>query len=86
MKNILLIITCLIALESYGQERKYLLLTDENISRLEKRIQNDEVFEDLWDEQYDEAKGLLKKDRLRASDGILLGFVYRVTGEEKFAA
>lgn len=86
MKNILLIIACfLITLHTFGQGRKYLLLTDENISRVENRIKNDQAFKDLWDGHYSDAKDLLKKDRLGARDCSLLGFVYRVTGEEKFA-
>lgn len=87
MKNIVLIvICCLITLQSFGQERKYLLLTDEHISRFENRIENDAVAKDIWDEHYSDAEDLLKRDRLRANDCVLLGFVYRVTGEEKFAS
>lgn len=87
MKKIaLIIVCCLWVLHSFGQERNYLLLTEENITLLEQRIKNDQVFEDLWDEQYNEAKDLLESDRLRAGDCILLGLVYRLTGEEKFAS
>lgn len=87
MKNILLIISCcLITLQSYGQERKYLLLTEDNITRLEERIKNDPVVDGIWQENYKEAKDLLKKDKLRSRDCQLLGLAYRMTGEEKFAS
>ena len=85
MKKIILILSCFLVLQSQAQERKYLLFTENNINRLENRIKNDPVFSDNWKEKYKEAKNLLKKDKLRSGDCQLLGLVYRVTGEEKFA-
>lgn len=83
MKSLVLFISCcLIALQSFGQERKYLLLTDEHISRFENRIENDPAAKNIWDEHYGDAKDLLKSDRMRANDYILLGFVYRGTKQD----
>ena len=82
----LFIAFCLAIITSYAQQRNYLLYTDENIERLKEHIKSNELIKKQWDEQYKKAKSLLKKDKLRSSDGLLLGLVFRMTGEEKFAS
>lgn len=69
-----------------SQERNYLLYTDANILKLKNQIKTDESIKDSWNKQYKIAKDLLKKDKLKSKEGLLLGLVYRVTGEEKFAS
>ncbi|MDO7171593.1 heparinase II/III family protein [Mariniflexile sp. AS56] len=87
MKNrLLLIICCLSVFGLFAQNRNYLLYTDDNIVRLKDQIKTDESIKSSWNEQYKKAKELLKKDKLKSTDGLLLGLVYRMTGEEKFAS
>lgn len=86
VKRILLVVFCLTVIAINAQERNYLLYTDENIERLNEQIKSNELIKNQWDTQYEKAKGLLKKDKLKATDGLLLGLVYRMTGEEKFAS
>lgn len=76
----------LICFSASGQQRNYLLYTDANVSKLKKQIDEDEAVEKKWNNQYKKAKELLKKDKLKSKDGLLLGLVYRMTGEEKFAS
>ena len=82
--KILLILFCLTLLTSYAQKRNYLLYTDENVSRLKEQIKSNDAIKNNWNTQYKKAKALLKKDKLKSTDGLLLGLVYRMTGEEKF--
>lgn len=84
-RTLLIVVSSLFVFISYGQKRNYLLYTDENISRLKEQVKTNELIENQWNEQYEKAKTLLKKDRLKSKDGLLLGLVYRMTGEEKFA-
>jgi hypothetical protein len=84
-KTISLIFCSFFVLITFAQQRKYLLYTDSNISKLKTQISTDTSIKERWDNQYKVAKKLLKKDRLKAKDGLLLGLVYRMTGEEKFA-
>ncbi|WP_158843869.1 heparinase II/III-family protein [Algibacter sp. L1A34] len=85
-KTIPFIICCLFVLTAMARERNYLLYTDSNISKLKNQISNDKSVKDHWNTQYKMAKDLLKKDKLKSKDGLLLGLVYRMTGEEKFAS
>lgn len=85
-RRILLIVFSLILTISYAQKRNYLLYTDENIARLKDQVKTNESLKSNWNEQYKNAKDLLKKDKLKSTDGLLLGLVYRMTGEEKFAS
>ncbi len=87
MKNrILLIICCLSVLNVFSQDRSYLLYTDSNIAKLKSQISTNESVKNNWNNQYKQAKDLLKKKKLSSKDGLLLGLVYRMTGEEKFAS
>lgn len=86
VKRILLVVFCLTIITINAQERNYLLYTDKNIEQLKEQIKSNELIKKQWSEQYKKAKGLLKKDKLRASDALLLGLVYRMTSEEKFAS
>ncbi|KQC29950.1 heparinase II/III family protein [Flagellimonas eckloniae] len=83
--RILLTICVFSVFVTNAQERKYLLYTNENISRLKEQIKNSESIKNQWNEQYKKAKSLLKKDKLKSGDCLLLGLVYRMTGDEKFA-
>lgn len=85
-KRLLLIICCLTVITTYSQERNYLLYTDANISKLKSQISTNKTIEDSWNEQYKKAKNLLKKEKLKSTDGLLLGLAYRMTGDEKFAS
>lgn len=84
-KGIFLVICCLSVFTLFSQKRDYLIYTDSNISKLKNQISTDKAVKDSWNEQYKKAKTLLKKERLKSKDGLLLGLVYRMTGEEKFA-
>ncbi|WP_117882450.1 heparinase II/III family protein [Aureibaculum luteum] len=84
-RGLLFVIFYILVFSLNAQTRNYLLYTDENISRLKDQIKTDESIEKNWDNQYKKAKKLLKKDRLKSTDGLLLGLVFRVTGEEKYA-
>lgn len=83
--RILLVICCLFVFTTYAQQRNYLLYTDENITRLKEQIKSNELIKTQWNEQYKKAKDLLKKDKLKSTDCLLLGLVYRMTGNEQFA-
>ena len=85
-KRTLIILFSAIITISYAQKRNYLLYTDDNIVRLKDQIKTSESIKSNWNEQYKKAKALLKKDKLKSTDGLLLGLVYRMTGEEKFAS
>lgn len=86
MKRIILVVFCLTVITINAQKRNYLLYTDENIERLNEQIKNNELIKNQWDTLYKKAKDLLKKEKLKSTDGLLLGLVYRMTGEEKFAS
>lgn len=85
VKRIILVVFCLTIITINAQERNYLLYTDENIERLKEQIESNDLIKNQWDEQYKKAKGLLKKAKVKSSECLLLGLVYRMTGEEKFA-
>ncbi|MBP0903860.1 heparinase II/III family protein [Mariniflexile gromovii] len=86
MKKFIIIFLCLATFHISAQKRNYLIYTDENIARLKDQIKTDETIKSDWNEQYKKAKELLKKDKLKSTDALLLGLVYRMTGEEKFAS
>ncbi|WP_372743963.1 heparinase II/III family protein [Lutibacter sp.] len=75
----------LICTAAISQQRDYLIYTEANVSKLKKQISEGKSIEESWKIQYRKAKELLKKDKLKSTDALLLGLIYRVTSEEKFA-
>jgi len=84
-KIVLYIICCFSVINLYSQERGYLLYTDQNIAKLKHQIKSNQFIKNQWSDQLNTAKELLKKDKLRSKDCLLLGLAYRMTGDEKYA-
>jgi len=86
MRNVVVLSLCfLLAFQTFSEARDYFLYTDENISYLKQQIKTDPQIKQLWELNFKEAKELLNKKRHGAKDCKLLGLVYRMTGEEKYA-
>jgi hypothetical protein len=62
-----------------------MFITDENVERLKNEIENKEEVKNAWTTQLDEANQLLQKKSNSITDVQVLGLVYRVTGEDKYA-
>ncbi|MDF9799334.1 hypothetical protein OKW21_004597 [Catalinimonas alkaloidigena] len=84
-KAIVLSLCFMVAFQTLAEARDYFLYTDENITYLKNQINTDPQIKRLWDKNYKEARELLKKERLGANDCKLLGLVYRMTDETKYA-
>lgn len=74
-----------LSLSTQAQKRTYLLHTDENIQRLKGLIEKNEEVGNAWNDQLETANKLLERDRLGAADCQVLGLVYRMTGDAKYA-
>ncbi len=85
MTRLVFLLIFLLSLNVKAQNRDYLLFTEANIIKLKNKIISSTEVKEEWNKQYKNAKKLLKKDRLKSKDAHLLGLVYRMTGEEKFA-
>lgn len=86
MKRIsFLFLIVVLNITAQAQKRAYLLHTDENISRLKGQIEKNEKVRDAWTQQLETASNLLERDRLGAADCQVLGLVYRMAGETKYA-
>jgi hypothetical protein len=84
-KLVLLVIIGLISFSVFAQKRTYLLHTDANVDRLKRLIEKNEEIRDAWSQQKEEADQILERDRFGAADCQVLGLVYRMTGDDKYA-
>jgi hypothetical protein len=84
-KYLLLLMSCVFSIIVSAQERKYLLHTDSNISRLKEQIKNDPEVRQAWENQLQKAEDMLKRDRSGGPDLQELGLAYRMTGDSRFA-
>lgn len=84
-KLIVLVLVLMMSFTAFSQKRAYLLHTDANINRLKSLIEKNEDVRDAWDNQLQTANKLLELDHFGAADCQVLGLVYRMTGEEKYA-
>jgi len=84
-KRIVLLVCCFSVFSIFAQKRNYLLYTDANISKLKSQIKKNVVVKTSWENQLKKAEALLKKSKHKKADCQLLGLVYRMTGDEKYA-
>ncbi|MCW0482395.1 heparinase II/III domain-containing protein [Gaoshiqia sediminis] len=84
-KLIVLLLFSFMSCALIAQKRAYLLHTDANIDRLKKLIEKNEEVRDAWNQQKEAADEMLERDRLGAADCPVLGLVYRMTREDKYA-
>lgn len=84
-KIILLLFICSTTISLFAQNHNYLLHTDASISRLKNLIGKNEAVQKAWADQLETANNLLNRERLGAADCQVLGLVYRMTGESKYA-
>ncbi|WP_347840421.1 heparinase II/III family protein [uncultured Draconibacterium sp.] len=86
MKRISLILFITIfSLTAYAQKRNYFLVTENNVKRLKSEIEKSEEVRNAWNIQLEKASQLMQKDRNSLFDARVLGLVYRMTGEKKYA-
>ncbi|MDM8159329.1 heparinase II/III family protein [Labilibaculum sp. K2S] len=84
-KIFLFALICFITHSLFAQKHSYLLHTDVNIARLKEQIKTDVEVKEAWEKQLQKAEDLLKRDRNGAPDLQILGLVYRMTGDTRFA-
>ena len=84
-KLIVLVLVSFMSCAVFAQKRAYLLHTDANVDRLKRLIEKNEEIRGAWQKQKDAADQILDHDRLGAADCQVLGLVYRMTGDDKYA-
>lgn len=84
-KLVLFVLVGLISFSAFAQKRAYLLHTDANVDRLKRLIEKNEEIRDAWNQQKEEAEQILERNRFGTADCQVLGLVYRMTGDEKYA-
>ena len=61
-KFFLLLIVSIFTITASAQQRKYLLHTDANVSRLKEQIKNNPEVKKAWENQLQKAEDILKKE------------------------
>lgn len=84
-KFFLLLIVSIFTITASAQQRKYLLHTDANVSRLKEQIKNNPEVKKAWENQLQKAEDILKKEQSGTSDLQELGLAYRMTNDKRFA-